>query len=218
MLIKHGASDEAPHKKYINVFIDDRYPKLKLGAYRFRLSLNPQWSDQDMEYHAWIERNDDYSSRFTAKCSKPDFTINSIGNARLPIVVGAFNSHDNASPIADFSSSGPSRNQNATNKPDICAPGINIFAARALHSGLDDGISKPGTSMAAPHVTGLIALMLQAAAGKNPPEQLTIQKIQRILTETADRNPPQIGANGHDARYGSGRVNGAQALIKLLSS
>ena len=217
MLIKHAASIDDLQKKYINVFIDDRYPQLKLGAYRFRLSLNPQQTDQDMEFHAWIERNDEYPSRFTPKCSKSDFTINSIGNARLPIVVGAFNSHDSNSPIADFSSSGPSRNQNASSKPDISAPGVNIFAARALHSGLDDGISKQGTSMAAPHVTGLIALMFQAAAGKNPPEQLFIQKIQQILTETADHNPPQNGGNGHDARYGFGRVNGAKALIKVLA-
>ena len=216
MLVKHHF-DPIANEKHINVFIDDRYPKLLLGAYRFRLGIGQGQPANNGGFHAWIERNDAYPSNFTPKSSKVEFTINSIGNASLPIVVGAYNTHLNGMPISFFSSAGPSRNQNASQKPEISAPGFNIFAARALHSDLDDGTVKSGTSMAAPHVTGIIALLFQAASENNPPLMPGMDQIRKILIETADRNPPQLGADGHDPRYGFGRVNGANALKKLLS-
>jgi len=217
LLIKHHFDPEA-NEKHINVFIDDRYPKLLLGGYRFRLSYLSEQNLEGGQFHAWIERNDTYPSNFTPQSSQSAFTINSIGNASLPIVVGAYNSRTNGDPIAEFSSAGPSRNQNATLKPDVSAPGVNIFAARALHSGLDDGIVKSGTSMAAPHVTGLIALLFQAAYQlQQPLKILKMNDVRQILIETVDQNPPQIGVGNHDSRYGFGRVNGANALDQVLS-
>jgi subtilisin family serine protease len=216
MVIGHHF-DPVADEKHINVFIDDRYPGLLLGAYRFRLSCGSAHTTDNGEFHAWIERNDAYPSHFTPRSSQTAFTINSIGNANLPIVVGAYNTRLSGMPIAYFSSAGPSRNQNASPKPDISAPGVNIFAARALHSELDDGIVKSGTSMAAPHVTGLIALLFQAASKlRTPPMVLGMDQIRQILTSMADRNPPQASAGVHDPRYGFGRVNGVNALNQVL--
>lgn len=71
--------------------------------------------------------------------------------------------------IAPFSSLGPTRDNRT--KPDIVAPGMFIASARS--SQITSGNSDPdrfhrvlaGTSMAAPHVAGLIALMLQYSPG-----------------------------------------------------
>jgi hypothetical protein len=90
-------------------------------------------------------------------------TINSPGAAEQALTVGALNQFNNT--ICDFSSRGPVW---GLTKPDVCAPGYYIDAPTiGLLDVLED--RKPqrsswlsGTSMATPHVTGLITLMAQA--------------------------------------------------------
>jgi serine protease len=66
-------------------------------------------------------------------------------------------------------------------------------------------IGLKGTSMAAPHVTGVIALLLATKVlGPNP----TTQQIARRLTETAH----DLGAPGPDRYYAAGLVDAAAAL------
>lgn len=60
-----------------------------------------------------------------------------------------------------------------------------------------------GTSMSAPHVTGLVALVFSV----NP--NLSPQQVQTILQETAD----DLGASGRDDKFGYGRIN-AQAAVE----
>jgi subtilisin family serine protease len=89
-------------------------------------------------------------------------------------------------------------------KPDVGAPGEDITAARsrfATQPGCcvslphhDATIVKSGTSMASPHVAGLVALMLE----KNP--NLTLSDVRdnlRFLARTVDRNV--LGAGIIDA-------------------
>lgn len=113
------------------------------------------------------------------------------------IAVGATDFEDQ---IALFSSRGPSAL--GVIKPDFSAPGVNI---RSSLNNNGYGF-KNGTSMAAPYVTGVIALMLSA----NP--QLSIDEIEKALQQTAiDFGPP-----GQDNNYGWGRVNalGAVGLVR----
>ncbi|MGV8941787.1 MAG: S8 family peptidase [Lysobacter sp.] len=60
-----------------------------------------------------------------------------------------------------------------------------------------------GTSMAAPHVSGVAALIV----GKNGGE-MSPRAVERILRQSAD----DLGKRGNDSHYGSGRVNAARAV------
>lgn len=78
-------------------------------------------------------------------------TIDSPGTARLAITVGA---SDNSDRIASFSSRGPAPKLISI-KPDVLAPGVGIRSS--MPNGQYGSLS--GTSMATPHVAGVVALV-----------------------------------------------------------
>ncbi|MEU7412584.1 S8 family serine peptidase [Streptomyces sp. NPDC042638] len=85
-------------------------------------------------------------------------SIGSPGAADAALTVGAVDSADRP---AYFTSAGPRYGDNAL-KPDISAPGVGILAARSqLVPGSGYYTSMSGTSMAAPHVAGVAALLAE---------------------------------------------------------
>ncbi len=103
--------------------------------------------------------------------------------------------------IASFSSRGP-RGYDSKLKPEITAPGVDIFAA-AMGSG-SEGVGMSGTSMAAPHMTGVVALMKQAHPN------WTNEEIKAALMNTAvDLNDP---VSSEVPRQGAGRVDALEAV------
>lgn len=217
LLIRNMPPDNIPgeDENLINILLDDRAvtpsPTSAAGqVWRLVLAQNPA-TNANVHYHAWIERNDPAPSSF-ATGSQPAYTLNTIGNAALPIVVGAYDAHPPFFPLLPESGEGPTRNKKVSAKPDVCAPGWHILSARAQTK--CNYIAKSGTSMAAPHVSGVIALMFQAARDwKTPSKILDISEIRNVLISTADKNLP---SDGYHPQYGFGRVNAVKAIKKIL--
>ncbi len=85
---------------------------------------------------------------------------------------------DEANTVANFSSRGPvSADGSGRTKPDIAAPGVGILSA--YPGGTYE--YNDGTSMAGPHVVGVVALMWSA----NPALIGDIDRTEQILIETA---------------------------------
>jgi subtilisin family serine protease len=96
-----------------------------------------------------------------------DLTINDPGNADLAITVGSTHrSMPHVYGVSYFSSKGPTGDGRA--KPDLVAPGEKILSCAAgkrlaemKEKGREcDYLEESGTSMAAPHVSGVIAAFL----------------------------------------------------------
>jgi len=124
-------------------------------------------------------------------------TVGSPGCAREVITIGASTDDDQ---VASFSSRGPTSDGRV--KPDVVLPGVNIIAARAKGTSLGSGqideyyTSLSGTSMATPHASGVVALLLAA----NP--SLTPRQVKEVLKSTAidlEENMNSQGAGRVDA-------------------
>jgi minor extracellular serine protease Vpr len=103
--------------------------------------------------------------------------------------------------IASFSSRGP-RGYDSMLKPEITAPGYAIFAADIGSGNL--GVSMSGTSMAAPHMAGVVALMKQAHPSWSN------EQIKAALMNTA---VDLVGATSKQVpRQGAGRVDALAAV------
>lgn len=124
-----------------------------------------------------------------------------------------------------FSSMGPTVDGRI--KPDISAPGYNVPSSinnkqmagwmeeRTLLKSVFQGDTQywtafSGTSMAAPHVTGIVALMLQV----NP--LLDYNDVRHILETTTIKNQ-NMGSLPNN-KYGHGQVDAYSAVIKTLQT
>jgi len=110
-----------------------------------------------------------------------------------------------ADTIADFSSRGP-RGFDSKLKPEITAPGVAIFAADIGTGVL--GTSKGGTSMAAPHVAGVAALLVETHPGWDP---IHIKAaMMNSAVDLADPYSAQIPLQG------AGRVDALDAVAQCV--
>lgn len=117
--------------------------------------------------------------------------------------------------MAPFSSYGPRSSDSDADdldelKPEVCAPGVNILAADWMSPG--GGTIKSGTSMSAPHVAGLAALIMQAKPGINA------ASVKDIMIDTAEPlagfgpTPNQAGDPVWNYKSGWGLVDAFEAV------
>jgi len=152
-------------------------------------------------------------------------TITTPSTARQAIGVAAYNQRASfwdffwSGSIASYSGRGPVPGDPADNpKPTISAPGESITTPKYDASNLRGEwcdccpdwcielyVDGTGTSIAAPHVTGAIALMLQV----NP--ALTRDQIVSYLEETAADTPAPIDPNV----WGAGKLRIAAAIARV---
>lgn len=137
-------------------------------------------------------------------------TITAPGAAAKAITVGAV---DKSKKVAPYSSRGPTPGT-LQPKPDIVAPGSDITStlpptqsAGGILTGSTTAFygALSGTSMAAPHVSGVVAMMLQV----NP--DLSPKEVKDILLATSAQTQ-DLGPKGRDNDTGYGFVNAVAAV------
>jgi minor extracellular serine protease Vpr len=157
--------------------------------------------------------------------SDPDYSVTIPGTADMGITVGSYvtkNSWLDAQgdlrviqqtlgERSLWSGSGPTRDRRI--KPDVMAPGHMITGALSADASaptsrrsiIDGYVLAEGTSLSAPHVTGLTALLFEV----NP--TLTAGEILNILQSTSrsDANTPELP----NQQWGYGKIDAYRAII-----
>jgi hypothetical protein len=114
------------------------------------------------------------------------------------IAVANLNSTDG---LANSSSRGPA--EDGRIKPDISAKGTSVVST----TDVNEYVSKTGTSMSCPGVSGSLAQLYHAYRDLNGGSYPASSLIKGVVLNTAD----DLGNPGPDFRYGWGRINNAKA-------
>ena len=114
---------------------------------------------------------------------------------------------DENSMITTTSSQGPSSCMPSSVYPSVTSPGYLVNTTDLTFGGLfaDSTVLANGTSFAAPHASGAIALLLSA----HP--ELTVSELETAIQQSS----MDLGTAGEDNVYGSGLINVASALSAI---
>ena len=110
--------------------------------------------------------------------------------------------------LSEFSSRGPRQGDLAL-KPDLAAPGFSISSAQA-GSGIE-AVTFSGTSMATPHIAGVLALLKQL----HP--TWSVEQLKALAMNTAN-HPVYVGANKTPPLVGPGRVGAGRVDVAAAAA
>lgn len=125
----------------------------------------------------------------------------SIGASAEDETIGSFSSGETIRTAETWGRTAPTDWPDKYVVPDVAAPGVGVYSA------VPGGGYEPqsGTSMAAPHITGVVALVQSATN-----ETLTPTEIETVLRRSAWK--PAGESSDPDTRYGHGIVNASRAV------
>ncbi|HOV49132.1 MAG TPA: S8 family serine peptidase, partial [Anaerolineae bacterium] len=200
-------------------------------------AVNNSWGDCSTSYDPWYQGVVDawhaagiypvFSNGNASNCGYPAPPgLNTVGNpARYGNVTGVGSSGRDNGQYATHSNWGPTDNPDTVNpkpgwadlKPQVLAPGVNIRSSvNSGDSAYQGGWS--GTSMSAPHVTGLVALMWSAAPCLIGDYATT----ETLIEDTATPIPYDdgTGSGAHVPNYaaGWGEINALAAVEAAAAS
>jgi len=94
-------------------------------------------------------------------------------------------------------------------KPEVVAPGVGIIST------YKDGfyLNLSGTSIAAPFVTGIIALLLEGHPQYKHKDSGAVEQLKTVLMDTAEKLNEQ--EKPHDRYYGYGLIQGYDAFLAI---
>ncbi len=152
--------------------------------------------------HAWLDRGLFSSPRFAGAAIDDDCTITSPATADGVLAVGSYLVSPTVGALSPSSGRGPGRlGQTVTL---LAAPGESITTCAPWPSSSHTHERRRGTSLAAAHVTGTIALMLQADSS------LTRRAILDCVTFNTRSDPDT--AVGPESGWGAGKLDITAAL------
>lgn len=155
---------------------------LQTGIWTLRI-FGKSLSSPDCYVNLWLERDDSRPTSFIT--GEQLMTLSVPGTARTVLTVSGCEPVD---PLVMVGSSSMGRTRDGRPKPDLCAPGFEIAAAWSNQPDTRAVIRKTGTSMAAPHVTGALALAMSRRFSQiqtKPGRQLNAVQLQALLIRSA---------------------------------
>jgi subtilisin family serine protease len=167
-----------------------------------------------VDVDGWISLEEvDPHPRFSSEDQDSTRTLTIPATAHSVITVANYNHRDNG--LARSSGRGPTTDSRPAGetKPDIAAPGTGITSVLSGASQTtacckccyDFYVSMSGTSMATPHVTGIVALLFQ----RN--RTLSFSDVRAALRDHADPPDPITAPTLPNADWGAGIVNADKA-------
>lgn len=155
-------------------------------------------------FNAWLSLKQFMTSEVFFLEPNPDITLTEPAAASRVISVGAYNHYTQGMYI----DSGRGYTPDERVKPDIVAPGVNVYGTRAG----GDYTTKSGTSVAAAHVAGAAALFLSWGVTQRNALRIGNSEIKSLLIRGARRD---AGQNFPNRQQGYGKLDVLQSFNQL---
>lgn len=155
-------------------------------------------------YNMWLPMGEFLSGDTYFISSNPDITITAPGTSEETLTVSAYNHYTNSIYI----NSGRGYLANGMVKPDIAAPGVNVYGP----TGRNGFAQRSGTSISAAHTAGCAALLLEWGVNNNNFKYMDTAVVKNLMIKGAVRDKNKVYPNNE---WGYGRLNIYQVFESL---